>query len=77
MALKLPELAQGRSQHLRLADEGGDEDRIQDLVLARPRLRVTREADGALIPRDDRPYVDLRTRADLDITGIVSVGAAI
>ena len=45
--------------------------------LARPRLRVTREADGALIPRDDRPYVDLRTRADLDITGIVSVGAAI
>ncbi len=45
--------------------------------LARPRLRVTREADGALIPREDRPYVDLRTRADLDITGIVSVGAAI
>jgi putative nucleotidyltransferase with HDIG domain len=45
--------------------------------LARPRLRVTREADGELIPRDDRPYVDLRTRADLDITGIVSVGAAI
>ena len=38
-ALELLERAQRRGQHPGLADEGGDEDRIQDLVLARPRAR--------------------------------------
>lgn len=45
-------------------------------ALDRPRLRVTREADGTPIPGNERPYLDLRTRPDLGITGVLPAGAA-